>query len=171
MHAGCIYFTRKSIWLPRLLSFQHNKQPTNNTANGTNQMDAQPSTPPIPPTPPTPPQTPPRISFIPPLYLQRRTAVHSILRNLSSSPRFAGALRSLLDVGCGVDCLLLRSLIPCEDELPVERLTGIDIDADIWSPWCRESISPGSFGGTGAKEDRWRGLDVSLLHGGYLYQP
>lgn len=115
--------------------------------------------------PPSPPPTPPCVSFTPPLFLQRRTTVHSVLRHISSSPRFSGKLRSVLDVGCGTDPLLLRSLIPCEDELPLERITGIDCDEEIFHPSVADSVAPGSFGGTGEAEDRWRRLDVSLLQG------
>lgn len=120
---------------------------------------------PSPLLPPSPPATPPRVAFNPPLFLQRRTAVQTILRKLSRSPRFAGKLRSVLDVGCGPDCFLLRTLIPCEDDLPLERITGIDFDEDLFLPDVAESVAPGSYGGSGEAEDRWRALDVSLLQG------
>lgn len=123
------------------------------------------SAPPSPLLPPSPPATPPRVAFNPPLYLQRRTAVQAILRNLSRSPRFNGKLRSLLDVGCGPDCFLLRTLIPCEDDLPLEKITGIDFDEDLFSPDVADSLAPGAYGGKGDAEDRWRGLYVSLLQG------
>src|SRR5437868_12131928 len=95
-------------------------------------------------SPTTPPAIPPlpQIVFNPQQYLQRRFIIHSILRKLSTQHQFSGSLRSLLDVGCGSDILLLRSLIPCEDALPIELLTGIDISDDIKSELCVESISP-----------------------------
>ncbi|KAG0126559.1 hypothetical protein HOY82DRAFT_627335 [Tuber indicum] len=111
----------------------------------------------------------PQIVFNPQQYLQRRFIIHSILRNLSTKHHFSGGLRSLLDVGCGSEILLLRSLIPCEDTLPIELLTGIDISDDIKSTMCAESISPGAWTGSASGEDRWRPLDIVLLHGDFKY--
>lgn len=119
--------------------------------------------------PPSPPPTPPRIAFDPPLFLQRRVAVQDFLTKFCGSPRFYGKLRSILDVGCGPDCLLLRSLLPCGDDLPLERITGIDFDEELFSPGVAESVAPGAYGGKGMAEDRWRGLDVSLLQGESSY--
>ncbi|RPA91898.1 hypothetical protein L873DRAFT_262041 [Choiromyces venosus 120613-1] len=92
-----------------------------------------------PPTTTIPVPLSPHIVFTPPQYFQRRFSIHSILRKYSTEGRFAGGLQSLLDVGCGSDILLLRSLIPCEEDLPIEMLTGIDIDGDIRDPWCIKS--------------------------------
>lgn len=122
-----------------------------------------------------PPATPttrvplPQIVFNPQQYLQRRFSIHSILRKVSVQQHFSGGLRSLLDVGCGPDILLLRSLIPCEDILPIELLTGIDISDDIKSPSCVESIAPGAWTGNAFGEDRWRLLDIVLLHGRFVF--
>lgn len=111
----------------------------------------------------------PQIVFNPQQYLQRRSTIHSILRKYSVQEQFSGSLRSLLDVGCGSDVLLLRSLIPCEDILPIELLTGIDISDDIKSPSCVESIAPGAWTGNAFGEDRWRPLDIVLLHGMFVF--
>ncbi|CUS15509.1 unnamed protein product [Tuber aestivum] len=111
----------------------------------------------------------PHIVFSPQQYLQRRFAIHSILRKLSTQQHIIGGLQSLLDVGCGSDILLLLSLIPCEDALPIEVLTGIDISDDIKSDLCIESISPGAWTGNTSGEDRWRPLDIVLLYGDFQY--
>lgn len=123
------------------------------------------ASPTLPLSPQSPPTSPPRIAFNPPLFLQRRVAVQDFLNKFCASSRFHGKLRSLLDVGCGLDCLLLRSLLPCGDDLPLERITGIDFDEELFSPGVAESVAPGAYGGNGVAEDRWRGLDVSLLQG------
>ncbi|KAL7272752.1 hypothetical protein RUND412_004421 [Rhizina undulata] len=112
----------------------------------------------------------PRIRFNPPLFIQRRMAIHAMLRELASVPRFKEKLHSFLDVGCGIDCFLLRSLIPCEDELPLEQITGLDIDEKILEPWVSESVAPGGFAGSNGKaEERWRALNVTLLNGSFLH--
>lgn len=112
----------------------------------------------------TPPPTPPRVAFDPPLFLQRRTAVFDVLNKVHKLPRFNGKLRSLLDVGCGVECLLLSSLIAPNDELPLEQVTGIDLDDGILDPTLVESLGPNGMH-VNADEGRWRKFGLTMLHG------
>jgi len=112
--------------------------------------------------PPTPPPTPPQLKFFPPLYLQRRSTVHQILRNYSVKTQ---AIQSLLDVGCGTDMELLTSLLPCDDKLPLGVLTGLDLDKEIWTVGEKNLF---------AREDytaRWRDLTISLLFGIFTSSP
>ena len=111
----------------------------------------------------TPPQTPPRVAFDPPLFLQRRTAVFDLLTTLHGLPRFNGRLQSLLDVGCGPEGLLLGSLIAPNDSLPLEQVTGIDIDEALWNHDLVESLGP--HGPHVGDAGRWRRLGLTLLHG------
>src|SRR5688572_8675592 len=95
----------------------------------------------------TPPPTPPRVAFDPPLFLQRRTAVFDILSKVHNLPRFNGKLRSLLDVGCGTECLLLGSLVAPNDDLPLEQVTGIDLDDIILDRVLVDSLGPNGMRG------------------------
>ncbi|KAI5810897.1 hypothetical protein DFH27DRAFT_563 [Peziza echinospora] len=113
----------------------------------------------------TPPQTPPRVAFDPPLFLQRRTAVFDLLTTLNGLPRFSGKLQSLLDVGCGPEGLLLGSLIAPNDSLPLEQVTGIDIDEALWDRDLVESLGP--HGPHVGDAGRWRRLGLTLLHGSF----
>ncbi|KAF8445304.1 hypothetical protein BGX38DRAFT_689595 [Terfezia claveryi] len=111
----------------------------------------------------TPPPTPPRVAFDPPLFLQRRTAVIDLLHKVHKLPRFNGKLRSLLDVGCGLECMLLGSLIALNDDLPLDQVTGIDLDDGL-----RDQILVDSLGPNGqhvGDEGRWRKFGLTLLHG------
>lgn len=112
----------------------------------------------------TPPPTPPRVVFDPPLFFQRRTAVSELLSLLHKLPRFNGKLKSLLDVGCGTECLLLRSLLPPSDELPLEQITGIDVDQGLWDRDLIESLKPENCLEDGG---RWRKLGLTLLSGSF----
>ncbi|KAI5840318.1 hypothetical protein DFP73DRAFT_559517 [Morchella snyderi] len=110
------------------------------------------------------PSPEPAIIFEPPLFLQRRRAVHELLRQLSLSKIFGDeGLKSVLDVGCGTDLCLLRSLMPCDDDLPLEHVTGIDMDDDLLSQELIESLEPDHED----EEARWRALTVRLLHGSF----
>lgn len=111
----------------------------------------------------TPPHTPPRVAFDPPLFLQRRTAVIDLLHKVHKLPRFNGKLRSLLDVGCGLECLLLGSLIALNDDLPLEQVTGIDLDDGLMDQMLVDSLGPnGQYVGD---EGRWRKFGLTILHG------
>lgn len=88
--------------------------------------------------------------------------MHELLRQLSLSKVFGDkGLKSILDVGCGTDLCLLRSLMPCDDDLPLENITGIDMDDDLLSQELIESLEPDNKD----EEARWRELTVRLLHG------
>lgn len=86
-----------------------------------------------------------------------------LLNSLHKLPRFNGKLRSLLEVGCGVECLLLGSLVAPNDDLPLEQVTGIDIDEGLFDQTVIDSLGPsGVYVG---EEGRWRKFGLTLLHG------
>lgn len=107
-----------------------------------------------------------RVVFDPPLYLQRQGAIHTLVTRAANTPRFANSIHSLLDAGCG-EAQLLRRLTPCDDYLPLTQLTGIDLSNDIWDPSLSETLAPGGYFGTGRPDERWRPVNVSLLHGSF----
>lgn len=104
--------------------------------------------------------SPPSISFDPSLHTQRQSAVHDLLRRISSTPRFHGQLTRLLDVGCGEGQILQR-LSPCDDSLPLQAMTGIDIDA------AHAASHTWSTLGAAPSDDRWSPLNLTLLHGSF----
>jgi hypothetical protein len=116
------------------------------------------------PTPSDSELQPPEIPVIfyePSLQLQRQKKVHEILRSVSETPRFEGKLTRLLDVGCG-DASFVRRLTPCEDRLPLELMTGIDVDDDHANGMSWEILRPGP-----RDSERWRPLNIKLLHGSF----
>jgi hypothetical protein len=105
----------------------------------------------------------PVIFFEPSLQLQRQRTVHEILRSINGTPRFEGKLTRLLDVGCG-ECSFVRRLTPCDDQLPLELITGIDVDDDHANGMSWATLRPGA-GEDG--NERWRLLNIRLLHGSF----
>ncbi|KAI5840879.1 hypothetical protein BZA05DRAFT_476309 [Tricharina praecox] len=109
-----------------------------------------------------PPPDIPYLVFEPPLQIQRQRAIHDILRSIAATPRFAGNIPRLLDVGCG-EATFIRRLVPCEDELPLGQMTGVDIDDEVAQSKSWMFLEQ-PFGD---EEDRWRGLDIRLLQGSF----
>jgi hypothetical protein len=106
---------------------------------------------------PTLPTTP-QLTFEPPLQFQRQFTIHETTKHLSQTPRFSNKLTRLLDAGCG-DATLLRRLIPCDDLLPLSKMTGIDI--------CQSPTWPSLRQNPREEEDRWYGLDINLFLGSF----
>ncbi|CAB58157.1 small RNA 2'-O-methyltransferase Hen1 [Schizosaccharomyces pombe] len=92
-------------------------------------------------------------SFYPPLHVQRRRKLFKILQG-------GFPVRSLLDIGCG-DARFLSYLVPCNDQVPIEFLAGIDIN--------EQSIERATEALQVRTEDflqlRWRPLHIELLLG------
>jgi len=104
----------------------------------------------------------PAINFDPPLSIQRQAVVHTFLRLLASTPRFAGTITKLLDAGCG-DATFIRRLIPCDDALPVRHMTGVDIDEEAANSQSWSLLKQP----VGDEDGRWHELDIRLLHGSF----
>ncbi|EGX47456.1 hypothetical protein AOL_s00083g392 [Orbilia oligospora ATCC 24927] len=110
---------------------------------------------------PSPPSTPPCIKFNPPLSVQRRVKVLTLLKEVSKY--YEGPIQSLLEVGCGGNTPLMQTLLSCDDELPLSLLSGIDVDEDLISTGIETAFTTVEYGG----DDRWRDLTVSLVHGSF----
>ncbi|KAK6360637.1 hypothetical protein TWF730_006773 [Orbilia blumenaviensis] len=110
---------------------------------------------------PSPPSTPPRIKFTPPLFIQRRVKVFSLLKEISRN--YEAPIQSLLEVGCGSNTPFVQRLLSCDDELPLSLLSGIDVDDELISTGPETAFTTVEYGG----DDRWRDLTVSLVHGSF----
>ncbi|KAF3939321.1 hypothetical protein ABW19_dt0202728 [Dactylella cylindrospora] len=110
---------------------------------------------------PSPPPTPPSIKFDPPLSIQRQVKVWDLLK--AAVKEYDCPIQSLLDVGCGGNAPLIQNLLPCDDELPLSLLSGIDIDEDLFSVGAETAFTKRDYG----DDDRWRDLTVSLFHGSF----
>ena len=115
--------------------------------------------------PPLKPPTPPAIIrpfYNPPLQTQRQIKLHEHLkllaRHLESLPT------TLLDIGCGEGDFLSR-IIPCNDEIPLTNLTGIDPSDVVASKAMADRFRPGGIHGNGEPWERWYPLEIKLLQG------
>lgn len=99
------------------------------------------------------------VRFTPPAYLQRRALVLATLKDLS--PKCS----SLLDIGTG-DGGLLSYLVRCDDDVPIERMVGIDPDPDEIGKAALNTRPTAEHREDGADDTRWRALEISLLQGG-----
>lgn len=90
----------------------------------------------------------------------RRSAILKMLRTMEPKPT------SLLDIGCGAKFFLLKALGGCDDEIPLERIYGLDIDDKLLEKAGKE-ITAAKLGQDEEKGDRWRGLEYNILHGSF----
>ncbi len=95
------------------------------------------------------------VHFEPPLFIQRRAHVLEILKELKPG------VSSLLDVGCG-DAGLLQYLQRCRDDLPIEKMTGVDIDDETL-----DSAVQNIQYGAATEASRWRPLQMEIQRGTY----
>jgi hypothetical protein len=71
-------------------------------------------------------------------------------------------LRRMLDAGCG-EASLIRRLLLCDDNLPLEKMSGIDLDEQITEGSIWKNLNQMEED----KENRWRELEVKLYQGSF----